>query len=325
MRRPLLLAALALAGFAAPARAAGPPYRNPVFGAAAPDPFVLDDGGPHRDFWAFTTGDRFPVLHSRDLVHWSRRGTALAARPAWVVPSGDWHPWAPSVTRLGATYVMYYAGLSAVLNVNCVAVAVAGAPGGPYADLGPLTDAAGAAVGCGDAAGAGNIDPSPFTDPVTGQAYLYVSTTHPRPTLSAIPLAPDRRHAAGPRVPLLSGHGRVVEGPALARHRGTYYLFYSHGRYRRAYGMAYATAAAPTGPFTPRGTIMAQTRHVFSPGGADVPVTGPHGGTWLVYHGRSGGYDAPRTLRVDRLSWHRARPDVPVVTGPTSRRRPTGP
>ena len=54
-------------------------------------------------------------------------------------------------------------------------------------------------------------------------------------------------------------------------------------------------------------------------------MTGPHGGTWLVYHGRAGGYTQPRTLRVDRLSWRRERPDVPVVTGPTSGRRRTGP
>jgi beta-xylosidase len=342
-RRLPLLVVLAWIALAVPARAAGPGYRNPVFGAAAPDPFVLDDGGAHRDFWAFVTGDRFPVLRSRDLVHWAPQGTAFAARPGWVVPAGDWHPWAPSVSRLdvpcpgaaaGPCYVMYYVGLSGGLGLNCVAVAVAATPGGPYADLGPLAAAAGGAepIGCGDAAGAGNIDPSPFVDPVTGQAYLYVSTNRRcaagrcrrRPTLSAIPLTADRLHAAGPRIPLLGGGG-VVEGPAVVRHRGTYYLFYSHGRYTRAYGMAYATAARPTGPFRRRTTILAQTRRVFSPGGGDVPLTGPHGGTWLVYHGRRGGYAAVRTLRVDRLSWRRARPDVPIIAGPSDRRLRVGP
>jgi beta-xylosidase len=227
---------------------------------------------------------------------------------------------------------MYYVGLSGSLGVNCVAVAVASAPGGPYADLGPLTGEAGP-IGCGDATGAGNIDPSPYVDPLTGQAYLYVSTDRRcaagrcrwRPALSVIPLAPDRLHAAAPRIPLLSGGGAVVEGPALVRHRETCYLFYSHGPYTRAYGMAYAIAASPTGPFRRRGTILAQTRSVFSPGGGDVPVSGPHGGTWLIYHGRRGSYAAVRTLRVDRLSWRRGHPDAPVITGPTHRRQRVGP
>ncbi len=283
--------------------------------AAAPDPFVLDVHGAHRDYLAFATGDRFPILRSSDLVHWRPAGTAFAARPDWVVPTGDWHPWAPSASQVGAGYVMYYVGLSRY-GVNCVGVATSSAPGGPYTDLGPLADAAGRAVGCGDATGSGNIDPSPFVD-ADGRAYLYVSTGRRRrtwePRISVIPLTADRLHAAGSRRALLSGHGAVVEGPAVFRHRGTYYLLYSHGGYRGPYGMAYATASSPTGPFRRGGTILSQTRRVFSPGGGDIPVTGPHGGTFLVYHGRSGGYGAVRTLRVAPLRWRRGRPDVPVI------------
>ena len=142
----------------------------------------------------------------------------------------------------------------------------------------------------------------------------------PTPRISVIPLAPDRLHAAGPRRALLSGHGAVVEGPAAFRHRGTYYLLYSHAAYRGRYGMAYATARSPTGPFRRGGTIVSQTRRVFSPGGGDVPVSGPHGGTFLVYHGRSGGYAAVRTLRVAPLRWRRGRPDVPVIARAILRR-----
>jgi beta-xylosidase len=273
---------------------------------AAPDPFVLDVHGAHRDFWAFVTGDRFPMLRSSDLRHWRPGGTAFAARPGWVVPTGDWHPWAPSVTEAGAGYVMYYVGLSRY-GVNCVAVATASAPGGPYTDLGPL------------AGGCGSIDPSPFVD-ADGRAYLYVSTTRPQPRISVIPLTSDRLHAAGPRRTLLPGHGAIVEGPAAFRHRGTYYLLYSHGRYRGRYGMAYATAPSPTGPFRRGGTILRQGHGVFSPGGGDVPVSGPDGGTFLVYHGRSGGYAALRTLRVAPLRWRRGHPDVPVIARAILRR-----
>src|SRR5207253_10234660 len=97
--------------------------QNPVYTTAAmPDPFVLDNGGTQSDYWAFGTGDLFPVLHSTDLVHWSSRGTALTARPSWVVSTGDWNAWAPSVIKTSSScpgsgsancYIMYYTGLSA--------------------------------------------------------------------------------------------------------------------------------------------------------------------------------------------------------------------
>ena len=54
-------------------------YQNPVFGPAPmPDPFVLDNGGAHSDYWAYGTGGDFPMLHSDDLVHWTSEGTAMA-------------------------------------------------------------------------------------------------------------------------------------------------------------------------------------------------------------------------------------------------------
>ncbi|HYZ30615.1 MAG TPA: hypothetical protein VE570_16245, partial [Thermoleophilaceae bacterium] len=109
---------------------------NPLYAAApVPDPFVLDVGGvggKHNDYYSFNTGGRFPVLHSTDLINWRSVGLAMNSRPAWVVQTGDWHPWAPSViqtpapcpgsTTLGC-FVMYYVGVSAQYGVNCVAVA----------------------------------------------------------------------------------------------------------------------------------------------------------------------------------------------------------
>ena len=73
-------------------------YVNPVLANDGADPSVLVGERP-TDYWAFTTGDRFGILHSTDLVHWTRVGRALTVRPKWVVPSGDWHPWAPHVAR----------------------------------------------------------------------------------------------------------------------------------------------------------------------------------------------------------------------------------
>lgn len=345
-------------------------YQNPVNSAAAmADPFVLDNRGRHSDYWAFGTGDLFPVLHSRDLVHWTAEGTSMMARPAWVVSSGNWHPWSPSVLQSGQScpgtasrgcYVMYYVGVSAQLKVDCIGVAMSLTPGGPYSDRGPLGLAAsvddtgltatlpGTPIGCGDAAGEGNIDPSPFIDS-SGQAYLYVATDRScngascvlQPTTSVIPLATDLVQASAQRVALVSGdagtweasavQAPTVEGPFMELHNDTYYLFYSGGNWQAAYGMGYATAASATGPFTksPSNPIFAQTSTVFSPGGGDDLVPGPHGGLWMLYAARDSGYTGPRTLRLDPFSWEPAAsagaPDVPVIRGPTSTSQPTQP
>lgn len=356
---------------AAPAVPTGTPlgtgYANPVSSAAAADPAVLDNGGAHDDYWAFTTGNRFPILRSPDLVHWRRAGLAMTSLPGWVVPTGDWHPWAPHVVQttgpcpgLAAPgcYIMYYVGLSSRTAANCVAVATAPAPGGPYTDRGPLSngtrDAQGRPVGCGDDAGYGQIDPSLFVDPATGRRYLYVSEDFacpPRsisctaadstlkPTISVIPLTADSLAASGPRIPLFSGDPGTweaagagvptVEGPAMVVHGGAYDLLYSGGSWRSRYAMGAATALGPLGPFhkATANPILASTASVVGPGGGDVPVTGPGGGEWLVYHGRDGSDANPRVLRIDPFSWA-AQPDgsaLPVIAGPTSTPQPSLP
>jgi beta-xylosidase len=275
----------------------------------------------------------------------------MTAKPDWVVSTGDWHPWAPSVIQstspcpgatAGTCYVMYYVGLSAAFNRNCIGVATSSTPGGPYTDRGPLPLSgqpigASMPIGCGDDAGVGNIDPSPFVDP-SGQTYLYVSTSNVcasgscklKPTISVIPLAPDLLEADGARTPLFSGDpgtweatdapAPTVEGPSMELHNRIYYLFYSGGSYTHAYGMGYATASSPTGPFTKATSnpILASTASVFSVGGGDRLVTGPHDGLWMVYAARLSSSSAPRTLFLDPFSWQPGAPDVPAIAGPTT-------
>jgi beta-xylosidase len=89
----------------AQARAAsGATYRNPVFTRDFPDPMVLKVG---RDYYAYGTttaweplDHEFPILHSRDLVHWRYVGDAMTTTPAW--STGDW--WAPDVIARTGTY-----------------------------------------------------------------------------------------------------------------------------------------------------------------------------------------------------------------------------
>jgi beta-xylosidase len=114
----------------------------------------------------------------------------------------------------------------------------------------------------------------------------------------------------------------------MVKHNGVYYLLYSGGGWRAAYGMGYATSSTPTGPFTKApAPILAETADVKSPGGGDTPVVGPNGGVWIPYHGRSASRSEPRVLRLDRFSWASGNggPDVPVIAGPTSTPQPDKP
>jgi beta-xylosidase len=297
-------------------------------------------------YYAYGTGERFPTARSTDLVRWTALAPAMAARPAWVPRTGPWNPWAPSVLRLDrpcpgtsspGCFVMYYTGLNTTLepDVNCLGVAVSVSPAGPFADTGILDtdpssrDSAGRPIGCGDDAGHSNIDAAPFVDPVTGNGYLYLSTGHEpstawRRTISVIRLTADRMHAAGPRVPLFSfteeWEKNVVEGPWVKRHGSRYYLFYSGAGFTSEdYQLGFAYATAPEGPFTKSlgNPVLEPKPLALGPGGGSL-LTGPHGGDWLIYHGR-GARGAARTARVDPLTIDdTVTPPTVNVRGPTT-------
>jgi beta-xylosidase len=240
-------------------------------------------------------------------------------------------------------YYLYYVGLSTEFSTNCVAVATATSPDGPFVDRGPLTngtiDGSGRPIGCGDNAGYGNIDPAPFVD-TDGRTYLYVSTDWAcragsasctsasstlKPTIAVMRLAPTLLTVAGQRQLLLSGSqrwertpsGPVVEGPWIEKHQGVYHLFYSGGNWHRHYGMGDAIMSSPLGPAIKdrKNPILSGTAQVNSPGGGST-ITGPRGGDWMLYHARLGGYNQPRQLFLDLVLW---RSDGTVaIRGPTS-------
>ena len=91
-------------------------------------------------------------------------GGRTAEPPAWATPD---ETWAPAVVQIGTTFVLYYAVRVAGPGgggAECISVATATQPQGPYADTstGP--------VECQPTLG-GSIDPSVYVDP-TGTPYL---------------------------------------------------------------------------------------------------------------------------------------------------------
>ena len=319
---PLLLALIAglPAPRAAPAAGAAAPrtYRNPVFAQDFPDPMVLQVGA---DYYAYGTatgweppGHLFPILHSRDLVHWRYVADALRASPSW--GTGDW--WAPSLIARRGIYYMYFVGEGLTAGAHCLGVSTATRPTGPFTDRG--------IVACADASGEGYIDPAPFID-AGGKAYLYLSVDNPSHNISVLPLSADLLRAAGPRTELFTlsqawergTQFSTVEGPFVIKHGPLYELFYSGNDWQHDYAVGVATARSPLGPFTkdPHNPILRGARGVTGPGGGSL-IRDARGTWWLAYHAWTGGpgYDAGgvRNLRLDPLRW---RGDSASVRGPT--------
>lgn len=226
---------------AAAAAAAAHTYRNPVFAQDFPDPMVLRVGA---DYYAYGTttgwepsGHLFPILHSRDLVHWRYVADAMGTSPMW--GNNDW--WAPSVIARDGIYYMYFVGVGLKAGGHCLGVATATTPTGPFKDRG--------IVACADAKGDGYIDPAPFID-AGGKAYLYFSVDNPYHNISVLPLSADLLRATGPRAELFTlsqawEHGTqfsTVEGPFVVKHGALYWLFYSGNDWQHDYAVGVATA-----------------------------------------------------------------------------------
>lgn len=269
----------------------------PAFARDFPDPSVITVG---KTYYAFSThtawqraGHVFPILESSDLASWRYASDVFSAAPTW--GRGDW--WAPAVVSRGGTYFLYYSGLN-FSNVHCLAVASSTTAAGPYTDHGPIA--------CQDGTQAvGYIDASPLV--AGGRAYLYFSVDGPQHhSISVVPLSADMLSVAGPRTELFgvtqdweAEAFPTVEGPSVFAWGSKYVMLYSGGAWRGRYGMGYAIASSPTGPFVKSTTPLLRT------GGG---LTGPGGGSffrdsagrpWLAYHGWA---DGGRQLYLSRLA-----------------------
>jgi beta-xylosidase len=245
----------------------------------------------------------FPVLHSRDLIHWRPLGDAFPRAPRWTRD----RLWAPSPLRRGGRIYLFYSA-RARSGRHCVAVATAPRPAGPFRHR--------AVLACGRPLG--YIDPFPFVDS-GGTTWLYFARADPRCYaargscfISVYRLARNLMRVSGPRRIVLGvsepwearpGY-ETVENPFVLQYGGQYYMLYSANDWRTAdYAMGYAVSSSPLGPFVKAGgPLLSSAPGVTGPGGGSV-VTGPNGGFWLVYHARRSGFahSRKRTLHIDPL------------------------
>jgi beta-xylosidase len=281
----VLLLALLVVGAAGQAKRAT--YTNPVMAGDLPDPSVIRVG---QDYWAVATtsewAPEFPILHSRDLVNWQMVGAVFQKRPDWSVGSY----WAPEISYDRGRFFIYYAARKKG-GPLCVAVATANRPQGPYTDHGPLV--------CQEV---GSIDGFPVTDE-NGRRYLLWkedgnSVSKPTP-IWAQPLSADGTRLVGERQELFHNnqewekhatlpYGDLVEGPAVVRRDGWFYIFYA-GNFCCArecnYMLGVARSRKLLGPWekNPTNPILRGNETWKCPGHGTV-VTDTRGRDFLLYH-----------------------------------------
>jgi beta-xylosidase len=257
LMKRIAISAVLLCTAAAPAE----PSFVPVFKTDFPDAFVLPHAG---QFIAYSTnnGPNVPIAMSSDLVHWNFVGEANGKKRDALPKLGSWakegFTWAPEVLQIGSRYLLYYTASDRRKNAQCIGVAVASDPLGPFVDSNPEP------IVCQTDLG-GSIDADAFRDG-DGKLYLYFKNdgnrVHARTSLWGQPLAPNGMSVTGSPVELVKDNQgweeRVVEAPTMVRSPAGYELFFSGGFFGwnpeevglSPYAMGYASCSGPLGPCT---------------------------------------------------------------------------
>jgi GH43 family beta-xylosidase len=278
----------------------------PVFEGDFADPFVLQVGAT---FYAYATNTplaNVPFGAAQVGRRTRLDGDALPALPSWSEPG---HVWAPAVASNGSGYRLYYTTRDRASGRQCISIASAASPAGPFHDAstGPLV--------CQRDLG-GSIDPSPID--VNGRHYLMWKNDGNCCDIPSriwiAPLTSDGRRLAGDPVPLLGAdqpwEGGLVEGPSMIEDHGRFYLFYSANAWdTSSYAMGYAVCDTVTGPChkAAGGPWLGTEGEIAGPGGGSAFRTS-RGAAYLVdaaWSSDAVGYDkgGSRQLYVQPLAF----------------------
>ncbi|OJH41142.1 family 43 glycosylhydrolase [Cystobacter ferrugineus] len=255
---------------------------NPVLSGDFADPSVIKVG---EDYWASATSSewapQYPLLHSKDLLHWEQVGTVFTQQPSW----SEANYWAPELAvDKGRYYVFYTAKKKG--GPLCVAVATASQPQGPYTDHGPLV--------CEEL---GSIDGALIRDENDELFLVWKLDGNSRglPTplwAQRLDVSGNEPRLVGDKTQILLNdtpwEGQLIEGPYLIKRDGWFYLFYAGagccGRdCNYGVGVARSRKLLEGWEKNPLNPIMKNNESFKCPGHGSV-VTDAKGRDYLLYH-----------------------------------------
>lgn len=268
-----------------------------------PDPSVILVGQTYFAYATNSVAGNIQIVDSTDLVHWSAVGNALPSLPSWATPDNTW---APSVAMVGGTFVLYYAANVAGTADECISVATASQPQGPFHDTST------APLECQKSLG-GSIDPSSFID-TNGAQYLVWKSGGPGSSRiwsqAVVPSGTSFVPGSNPTsllVPDQPWEAGTVEAPDLVTTGGRYYLFYSGNNWNTAsYAVGIAICTGPLGPCSDASPkpILSSQSGLAGPGGESV-FADTAGNFWIAFHAwipGAVGFPNSRDLYLRRLS-----------------------
>lgn len=265
---------LALYAFLAMSAQAPKTSNNPIFSGWYADPEIHIFEGRYYVYPTYSAPyDKqtfYEAFSSPNLIDWHREGRILDFKDVpW---STNRAAWAPSVIFRDGSYFMYFsAGDGAGIGV-----ATSKHPGGPF------QDALGQPLIKDIINGAQPIDAMAFLDD-DGQAYLYYGGWK---HANVVKLTKDMLDTEG-EFKEITPEG-YVEGSFMLKRKGEYVFMWSEGGWgNSSYGVAYARAKSPTGPFVRIGKILGTDPKIAKGAGHHSVVQLPGTDEYLIcYHRR---------------------------------------
>ncbi len=265
-------------------------YRNPILFADWSDPDVIRVGS---DFWlvasSFHEVPGLPILHSRDLVHWSLAGHAAPRLPSprYDVPRLGGGVWAPSIRFDAGWFHVWYGDPDVGIFTTR-----ARDPRGPWEPLRLVKEAK------------GWIDPCPFRD-TDGTLWLVHAWAKSRAGFNGVltvhRLSPDGRSVLDEGTTIFDGGTRhpTIEGPKLIRRGEWVYLFAPAGGVKTGWQTVLRSKSV-LGPYEARIVLEQGSTEVNGPHQGALVDT-PSGESWFVHFQDRGPYG--RITHLQPVSW----------------------